>query len=89
MIHKELFFKWTKCILKCRHLLAESPQGVQIQLYCALIAAMMLFALTGRKPTKRDMEIIQFYFCGWATFEATASSSRYEASNECRKRNLC
>jgi len=65
----ELFFKWIKCILKCRHLLAESPQGVRIQLYCALIAAMMLFALTGRKPTKRDMEIIQFYFCGWATFE--------------------
>jgi len=65
----ELFFKWIKCILKCRHLLAESPQGVQIQLYCALIAAMMLFAMTGRKPTKRDMEMIQFYFAGWATFE--------------------
>lgn len=65
----ELFFKWIKCILKCRHLLAESPQGVQIQLYCALIAAMMLFALTGRKPTKRDMEMIQFYFSGLATFE--------------------
>ena len=65
----ELFFKWIKCILKCRHLLAESQQGVQIQLYCALIAAMMLFALTGRKPTKRDMEMIQFYFSGLATFE--------------------
>jgi len=65
----ELFFKWIKCILKCRHLLAESPEGVQVQLYCALIAAMMLFALTGRKPTKRDMEMIQFYFSGLATFE--------------------
>jgi len=70
----ELFFKWIKCILKCRHLLAESPQGVQIQLYCALIAAMMLFALTGRKPTKRDMEMIQFYFSGLATFEELESS---------------
>ena len=65
----ELFFKWIKCILNCRHLLAESSRGVQIQLYCALIAAMMLFAMTGRKPTKRDMEMIQFYFSGWATFE--------------------
>ena len=65
----ELFFKWIKCILKCRHLLAESPSGVRIQLYCALIAAMMLFALTGRKPTKRDMEMIQFYLCGIATLE--------------------
>jgi len=64
----ELFFKWIKCILNCRHLFAESPRGVQIQLHCALIAAMMLFALTGRKPTKRDMELIRFYFSGWATF---------------------
>ena len=65
----ELFFKWIKCILKNRHLLAESPEGVAIQTYCALIAAMMLFALTGRKPTKRDMEAIQFYFCGMISKE--------------------
>ncbi len=65
----ELFFKWIKCILNCRHLLAESPRGVRIRFYCALIAAMVLFALTGRKPTKRDMEPIQFHFSGRATFE--------------------
>ena len=57
----ELFFKWLKCILKCRHLLAESRQGVEIQIYCALIAALLLQGLVGRKPTKREMEFIQFY----------------------------
>jgi IS4 transposase len=33
----ELFFKWFKSILGCRHLLAESPEGVAIQTYRALI----------------------------------------------------
>lgn len=57
----ELFFKWLKCILKCRHLLAETERGVAIQLYAALIAALMLQVLTGKRPTKRQMEMIQFY----------------------------
>lgn len=61
----ELFFKWLKCILKCRHLVAESKQGVEIQIYCALIAALMLQDLVGKKPTKREMEFIQFYFIGF------------------------
>ena len=65
----ELFFKWIKCILGCRHLMAESPQGVAIQIYCNLIAAILLFRLTGKKPTKRDMETIQWYFCGMASID--------------------
>jgi hypothetical protein len=50
----ELFFKWLKCILKCRHLLAESEQGVAIQIYTALIAALLLQGLTGKRPSKRQ-----------------------------------
>ncbi len=65
----ELFFKWIKCILGCRHLLAESPHGVAIQLYCACIVALMLTIATGRKPTKRHWELIQWYMCGMATLD--------------------
>jgi len=65
----ELFFKWLKCILGCRHLLAESPRGVAIQIYSALIAALMLQMLTGRKPGKRAMELIQFYLMGYVGLE--------------------
>jgi hypothetical protein len=57
----ELFFKWLKCILGCRHLMAESPAGVAIQIYSALIAALLLQVFTGKKPTKRVMELIQFH----------------------------
>lgn len=65
----ELFFKWIKCILGCRHLLAESPRGVATQLYCACIVALMLTIATGRKPTKRHWELIQWYMCGMATLD--------------------
>lgn len=65
----ELFFRWIKCILKCRHFFAESPKGVAIQIYLALIAALLLQDCTGRRPSKRVMELLQLYFMGWATVE--------------------
>lgn len=65
----ELFFRWIKCILGCRHFLAESPRGVAIQLYLALIAALLLQFFTGQRPNKRTMELLQFYLMGWASAE--------------------
>jgi Transposase DDE domain len=65
----ELFFKWMKSILGNRHLMAESPEGVAIQTYSALIAALMLQLLTGKRPTKRAMELIRFYLMGHAELE--------------------
>jgi IS4 transposase len=65
----ELFFRWFKCVLGCRHLLATSENGVTIQLYVGLIASLLISLWTGRKPTKRTLEILQFYFMGWATLE--------------------
>jgi hypothetical protein len=65
----ELFFRWFKCILGCRHLLANSPEGVTIQVYLAIIASLLISLWIGRKPTKRTLEMLQFYFTGWATEE--------------------
>ena len=65
----ELFFKWMKSILGCRHLMAESPDGVAIQIYTALIAALMLQLLTGKRPNKRAMELIRFYMMGHAALD--------------------
>lgn len=63
----ELFFRWLKCMLGCRHLLANSRDGVTIQVYLAIIASLLLSLWVGRKPTVRTLEMIQFYFTGWAT----------------------
>ncbi len=65
----ELFFRWFKCILGCRHLLANSHKGVTIQVYLAIIASLLISVWVGRKPTVRTLEMLQFYFSGWATEE--------------------
>ena len=65
----ETLFKWIKCNLQCRHLLAESFQGVTIQIYLAIIASMLLFLALGRKPTKIELELIHFYSIGWASLK--------------------
>jgi hypothetical protein len=65
----ELFFRWFKCILGCRHLLAQSQNGVAIQMYIALIASLLISLWVGRKPTKRTFEMLCYYLTGWATEE--------------------
>lgn len=65
----EVFFKWFKMILGHRHWLAESARGVALQLYSALIATLLLTLLTGRRPTKRQMEAVHLYFVGFVTEE--------------------
>ena len=35
----------------------------------ALIASLLIVLWTGRKPTKRTWEMLQFYFQGWASLE--------------------
>ena len=63
----ELFFRWFKCILGCRHLLSHSENGVQLQVYMALIASLLISLWVGRAPTKRTFELLCFYLSGWAT----------------------
>jgi hypothetical protein len=65
----ELFFRWLKCILGCRHLLSTDPSGVTIQVYAALIASLLISLCTPVKPTKRTFEMMCFFFAGWATAE--------------------
>jgi len=74
----EMFFRWLKCILDCRHWMAESPRGVAIQVYLALIAALLLVMFSGKRPNLRQMEAIQFFTLGWASAEeAAAQVARY------------
>lgn len=65
----ELFFRWLKCILGCRHLIANNVNGVEIQVYLGIIASLLISLWTGKKPTKRTLEMVQFYFSGLATWE--------------------
>ena len=62
----EIFFRFFKHILGCRHLLNHDQNGIEIQTYCAIIACMLITLWTGKKPTLRTYEMICFYFCGMA-----------------------
>jgi hypothetical protein len=62
----ELFFRFFKHVLGCRHLLSHKPEGVAIQVYCALIAALLLSLATGQSLGRRGFELLCLYFQGWA-----------------------
>lgn len=65
----ELFFRWLKCVLGCKQLLTTSANGVALQVYTALIASLLIVLWTGRKPSKRTWEMLQFYFQDWASLD--------------------
>jgi hypothetical protein len=62
----ELFFRFFKQILGCRHLFSDDPRGITIQCYCAVIACMLLQLYSSKKPGKEMHRLISFYLCGWA-----------------------
>jgi hypothetical protein len=61
----ELFFRWLKCVLGARHLVAQNANGVLLQMYAALIVCLLLQLRLGCQPTKRTFEAIHFYLMGW------------------------
>jgi hypothetical protein len=65
----ELFFRFFKHVLGCRHLLSTARVGIEIQTYCAIIACLLLALWTGGKPTLRTFEMVCLYLQGWADEE--------------------
>ncbi len=63
----EIFFRFFKQILGCRHLLSHRAEGVLIQVYCAVIACLLINLWTATRPTKRTVEMLAFYFMGVAS----------------------
>lgn len=65
----ELFFRFLKQVLKCNQLLSARTEGVQIQLYCALIVSLLLALTVGQRINKRTFEMLVLFFSGWADAE--------------------
>ena len=80
----EMFFRWLKCLVPCRHWLAQSQQGVTLQVYLALIEALLLAELTGRKPGRRLMELCQWHAQGWASDADLAAGIQREQRKQAR-----
>ena len=65
----EVFFRFFKHVLGCRHLLSYDQNGIELQTYAAIIACMLISLWTGRKPTLRTYEMLCWYFTGMADEE--------------------
>jgi len=65
----EIYFRFFKHILGCRHLISENKNGIEIQMYMAIIACMLISLWTGKRPTLRTYEMVCWYFSGMADLE--------------------
>ena len=65
----EIYFRFFKHVLGCRHLISHNKNGIEIQMYMAIIACMLISLWTGRKATKRTYEMVCWYFSGLADLE--------------------
>jgi hypothetical protein len=63
----ELFFRFFKQLLGMRHLLSQRQEGVDIQVYCCVIACMLINLQTGKKPNKLMAHMIGWYLLGLAS----------------------
>lgn len=62
----ETFFCFFKHVLGCRHLLSTCQNGIELQMYAAIIACLLIALWTQRKPTLKTYRMIRFYLAGWA-----------------------
>jgi len=78
----ELFFRWLKCVLQCRHLLSQSANGIEIQMYCALIACLLVQLAAGRdiRPNQWTYKLLTLYAQGWASEEEVLEHLRQRAA---------
>jgi hypothetical protein len=62
----EIFFRFFKHVLGCRHLLSTDKNGIELETYAAIIACLLIALWTGRKPNLSTYRMLCWYFSGWA-----------------------
>jgi transposase len=65
----EIFFRHFKHLLGCRHLLCHSENGVELEMYIAIIACLLIMLWTGKKPSKATLEMLYYFMIGLADEE--------------------
>lgn len=68
----ELFFRWLKVFAAMEHLINFSKNGVTIQFYAAVIACLLMYVNTGRRPSKYLLFEMQLIASGMSTLEEAA-----------------
>jgi hypothetical protein len=63
----EIFFRFFKHLLGCRHLISDCADGVRIQTYCAMIACLLINLYTGRRIDRGVWEMACYLTSGLAS----------------------
>jgi Transposase DDE domain len=77
----ELFFRWLKCMANFQHFYSESPQGMTLQIYIALIGTLLIALETGARPSSYDYALMSMAVAGLAPLDqilAQAAKRRAE-----------
>ena len=89
----ELFFRWMKSYSNFRHLISQTKNGMQLNLYVAIIGIMLMYLHTGFRPSKYMFAMMSMVTAGGATLEGITPILR-ERERRCaldresqRKRN--
>lgn len=82
----EIFFRFYKQLMGGSHLISHNANGIQLQVYCSMIACLLINLWTGTVPNKRTFEMISFYFQGLASEEELlAHIKKQRAAQEAKR----
>jgi len=62
----ELFFRFLKQVLGLKRLFSDKREAVAIQVYCAVIASLLMAQAVGGRVTMDAFRMLNFYLQGWA-----------------------
>ena len=81
----EIFFRFYKQLMGGSHLISHSHNGIEIQVYCSMIACLLINLWTGSRPNKRTFEMLSYYFTGLASEEEfVAHLEKVRKANEAK-----
>ena len=63
----ELFFRWLKCMAGFKHFYSESPAGMTLQVYVAIIGTLLIALETGARPSSYDYSMMSMVAAGLVT----------------------
>jgi len=78
----EVFFRFFKHVLGVRHLFSSKPEGVLIQVYCGLIAALLLAQVCRHNVGREGFQAIELYLAGWADADEVLAALRRESAKK-------
>jgi IS4 transposase len=63
----ELFFRWLKVHARFRHLISHNANGLHLGFYVAVIAVLLIYLHSGKKPGLYAYNMLSAVAMGWAT----------------------